>query len=84
MTSHLADIAGFLGAIIILGGFAWSTLRNAAPDLPYHLANFTGASLLAFSLSINFNLPALLLELAWAAIALFGLARLVLAGRRKA
>jgi hypothetical protein len=75
MTSDLADVAGFLGAFIILGGFAWSTLRNAPPDLPYHLANFIGASLLAFSLSINFNLPALLLELAWAAIALFGLAR---------
>lgn len=75
MTSALADVVGFAGAIIILGGFAWSTLRNAPPDLTYHLANFLGASLLALSLSINFNLPALILELAWAGIALFGLAR---------
>ena len=72
----LANIAGFVGAVIILGGFARQTLKEAAPDLLYHLANFTGASLLAVSLVINFNLPALLLELIWAAIALFGLVRL--------
>jgi hypothetical protein len=29
----IADIAGFIGAVTILGGFAWGTLRNAAPDL---------------------------------------------------
>ena len=72
----LANIAGFVGAVIILGGFARQTLKEAAPDLLYHLANFTGASLLALSLVINFNLPALLLELAWAGIALFGLVQL--------
>jgi hypothetical protein len=81
MTSNLANVTGFLGAIIILCGFAWSTFRNAAPDLLYHLANFAGASLLAFSLTINFNLPALLLELAWASIALFGLVRTIRASR---
>jgi hypothetical protein len=77
MTSTAADVVGFLGAIIILGGFAWSTVRNAAPDLLYHLTNFAGASLLAISLMTNFNLPALLLEIAWAGIALFGLVRMV-------
>ncbi len=71
-----ANFAGFAGALIILTGFARQTLRQSAPDFPYHLANFLGASLLAFSLVINFNLPALLLELAWAGIALYGLIRL--------
>ncbi len=74
--SALADLAGFVGAVIILGGFARSTIRQVAPDAPYHLANFAGASLLALSLMINFNLPALLLELAWAGVALFGLVRI--------
>jgi hypothetical protein len=73
--SSIADIAGFVGAVTILGGFSWQTLRHAAPDLPYHLANLCGASLLAFSLTINFNLPALCLELAWVAVSLVGLVR---------
>jgi hypothetical protein len=70
-----ANIAGFVGSVTILGGFARQTWSNAAPDLIYHLANLVGASLLAYSLSVHFNLPALLLELAWAAIALVGTVR---------
>ncbi len=73
----IADGAGFLGALVILSGFAWHTVRGVAPDLMYHLCNLIGASLLAASLMIHFNLPALCLELAWAAIALFGLIRMV-------
>jgi hypothetical protein len=77
-TDSLADFAGFAGAFIILAGFAWNTWRNAAPDIVYHLCNLVGAGLLAFSLSIHFNLPALLLELAWAVIAAAGLVRMAL------
>lgn len=77
MTPAWADIAGFIGALTILAGYAYQTLRNAAPDLASTCMNLIGASLLALSLSVNFNLPALLLELAWAAIALVGLVRLL-------
>ncbi len=76
--ARVADLVGFVGAVIILGGFAWGSMRNAAPDLPYYLANFGGATMLAFSLCVNFNLPALCLELAWAGVALVGLVRLML------
>ena len=73
--SHTADIIGFIGAIIILGGFGYQTLRNAAPNLVSNGLNFLGASLLALSLIVNYNLPALALEFAWAVIALTGLVR---------
>jgi hypothetical protein len=72
-----ADLAGFAGSIIILAAFARQTLTGRAPDLLYNFGNFAGAGLLAFSLSINFNLPALLLEITWAAIALAGLVRMM-------
>jgi hypothetical protein len=75
IASRTADIVGFIGALTILGGFAYQTVRNAAPNLVSNALNFVGASLLALSLSVNYNLPALALELAWAGIALFGLAR---------
>lgn len=73
-----ANLAGFAGSLIILAGFARQTLSNAPPDLVYHLANLIGASLLAWSLTVHFNLPALLLELAWATIAMFGTLRWVI------
>jgi len=75
--SHGADIIGFIGALTILGGFAYQTVRNAPPSLASNGLNLVGASLLAISLVVNYNLPALALELAWAAIAFFGLVRTV-------
>ena len=79
--THTADVIGFVGAVTILGGFAYQTLRNAAPDRLSNALNFVGASLLALSLIVNYNLPALLLETAWAAIAFFGLVRTLVARR---
>lgn len=73
--SRAADIAGFVGAATIFGGFAYQTLRNAAPNAVSNGLNLLGASLLALSLAVNYNLPALVLEIAWAAIALAGLVR---------
>jgi hypothetical protein len=81
ITSGTADMIGFVGAVTILSGFAYQTLRNAAPDRLSNALNFIGASLLALSLIVNYNLPALLLETAWAGIALFGLVRTVVARR---
>ncbi len=74
---RIADIAGFIGALVILCGFGYQILRDTKPDRLYHLANLTGASLLAVSLTIHYNLPALCLEVAWAVIALIGLLRSV-------
>ncbi len=79
--SATADMIGFVGAVTILGGFAYQTLRSAAPDRLSNALNFAGASLLALSLIVNYNLPALLLAAAWAAIALFGLVRTLVAPR---
>jgi glucose uptake protein GlcU len=76
MTSALiGNIAWTLGSIFILVAFAYQTARNAAPDVLSSLLNLIGATLLAVSLTITFNLPVLLLELSWAVIALFGLVR---------
>lgn len=72
----LADMLGFAGAATILAGYAYQTLRSSAPDLLSGALNFAGAALLAMSLTVHYNLPALLLELAWAVIALVGLLRL--------
>ena len=75
MTPALADALGFAGALMTVGGYAYQTMRRAAPDLLSGGLNFVGASLLALSLTVHYNLPALTLESVWAAIALAGVVR---------
>lgn len=71
--SMLADASGFAGSALILAAFAYVNVLKRAPNLLFNILNFVGAGLLAISLSINFNLPALLLECAWMAIAAYGM-----------
>lgn len=70
-----ANVVGFVGGVTILAAYAWQTLRDAPPTAALDALNFIGASLLALSLVVNYNLPALALEVIWAAIALTGLLR---------
>lgn len=80
--NNIADVAGSLGSILILAGFAYANILKRAPDLIFNGVNLAGAALLAVSLYINYNLPVLMLELAWMGIATFGIIS-VLAQRRK-
>ncbi len=50
----------------------------------FNLVNFLGAALLTVSLTVNFNLPTMVLEIVWMGIALFGLARAMLDRRKSA
>ncbi len=69
----LFDIAGLFGAFGILAAYAGVQLNKLNPhQFPALALNFTGASLVLISLYEDFNLAALLLEIAWIAIALHG------------
>jgi hypothetical protein len=73
------DIAGLVGVVLILAGYAAATVGRLHPKGAPSLAiNFVGASLILLSLMRNFNLSAALVEAAWAFIALVGLVRLAL------
>jgi hypothetical protein len=48
---------------------------------PALIMNLVGAGLILLSLSFRFNLSAFLMEAAWALVALYGLARLLLSRR---
>jgi len=49
----------------------------------FNLANLVGSALLIASLMVHFNIAAMTMEIVWAAISLFGLAK-ALHGRMKA
>lgn len=85
MTEYLspfaADLVGFAGSFFIVAAFAYSNLTKQMNALWFNVANFVGAALLTVSLTVNFNLPTMVLEVVWMAIALFGIAKALMARR---
>ena len=77
-----ADAAGVVGVVLILIAYAGATMGRLDPKrAPALLLNLVGASLILLSLAYDFNLSAFLMEAAWAAVALVGLARLAVTRR---
>jgi len=83
MISNVADILGLIGGAIMVAAFAYSNIAPRMSLAMFNLFNLVGAALMIVSLSVHFNLAAMLLEIIWAAIALFGLIK-ALAARRAA
>lgn len=79
----LPDVAGVFGVLLILIAYAGATNGRLDPKkVPALLLNLTGALLILLSLAYDFNLSAVLMEAAWALVAVIGLIRLALARRR--
>lgn len=79
MSSYLsptaATVIGLIGSAIVLAAFAYANSTEKMDPLRFNMMNLAGAALLMISLSVQFNLAAFVLEAAWAAIALWGIAR---------
>jgi len=73
MNGTLADAIGICGSILFIGAFLYANRAAVLNKLLFNALNLLGAILLLISLSVHFNLAAVLLEGAWAAIALGGL-----------
>ena len=77
MTEYLspfaADLIGFVGSFFIVAAFAYSNLTTQMNALWFNVSNFVGAALLTVSLTVNYNLPTMVLEIVWMAIAIFGI-----------
>jgi len=75
----LIDLAGVFGVLLILIAYAGATAGRLDPkQRPALVLNLTGALLILWSLTVDFNLSAALMEGAWALVALIGLVRLAL------
>ena len=75
ISSFEADLIGFAGSFLIVAAFAYSNISKSMNLLVFNVANFFGAALLAISLTVNYNLPTMVLEIVWMGIALFGIAK---------
>ncbi|NBB53060.1 cyclic nucleotide-binding protein [Rhizobium sp. CRIBSB] len=78
----LPDILGVIGVGLILIAYAGATTGRLDPkQAPALMLNLIGALLILGSLYFDFNLSAVLMEGAWALVALIGLAQLAFARR---
>ena len=75
MDPTLATIIGIAGSILIVAAYAYANIANPVRPLPYNFINLAGAALLTISLTVHFNLAALLLEFVWMAIAIYGIGK---------
>jgi hypothetical protein len=75
----LPDVAGVAGVVMILAAYTGATSGKLDPKRAIALTlNLIGAGLILLSLAYDFNLSAVVMESAWALVALIGLVRLAL------
>ncbi|HEY0730087.1 MAG TPA: hypothetical protein VGD38_18515 [Pyrinomonadaceae bacterium] len=76
MKYGLVDFVGLIGVVLIVITYLLLQLNKlSSNDLSYSLFNAIGASLISFTLLVNYNLPALLMEVFWVLISCFGIYR---------
>jgi uncharacterized membrane protein YfcA len=77
MTFHWYDWAGYIGVLLVLLAYFLLQARKLHGNkLAYQLMNILGAFGVLLSLTFgNFNWSAFLLEVAWIAIGVYGIAR---------
>lgn len=73
LSSAHADLIGFAGMFCIVAAFAYSNMTKEMHLLWFNIVNLLGAILLTISLTVNFNLPTMVLEIIWMGIASFGI-----------
>jgi len=70
------DLVGIAGAtLVLLAYLKISTGSWSDGHVQYHLSNLFGSGLILISLSTAFNYAALLLQIVWISVALFGIYR---------
>jgi len=83
MSQLAADLIGLTGSALFIAAFAYANVSKHLNKVLFNLANLVGAILLLISLSVNFNLAAVVLEAAWGTIATVGLVMAIRAKMRE-
>jgi hypothetical protein len=76
--SVISQICGHVGVLLVLAAFFMLQSGWLSYDrLAYSLMNFVGSILLLFSLVYAWNLPSVLIEIAWMSISAYGMVRVL-------
>lgn len=83
MDLTLIDIAGILGAILVVGAYFLNQIgRLPSESLIFPVVNMFGSGLIVWSLLYDFNAGAFVIEACWVVISLIGIIRHVIIRRR--
>jgi multidrug transporter EmrE-like cation transporter len=75
---HFHEIIGTLGAALIVVTYLLIQLRRMqVSDIRYSVLNATGAALILYSLSVDFNLSAFVIEAFWLLISCLGVMKVI-------
>ena len=84
MSVDLFDLAGFGGVLLIVIAYLLLQLEKLpSSSLSFSLLNAAGSLLIILSLLFKFNLPAFLIEVFWFLISLIGLAKWIIARKKR-
>ena len=76
MKYGLLDLIGNVGVVVLMITYLMLQLNKLRSDgLAYSLLNAAGACLIVFSLLVNFNLSAFIMEVFWVLISCVGIYR---------
>lgn len=75
MSPLVANVIGVTGSVLFIGAFIYANRVDRIDKFLFNAINLAGAILLLLSLSVHFNLAAVILETAWAGIALAGIVK---------
>ena len=76
LTPFIPDALGILGVLLILWYYFLLQIgKRAANSLSFSVGNLVGALLLLISLWYNWNLPSVIIEIAWFLISAYGIIR---------
>lgn len=82
MEYHFYDFVGNVGVVLVLGCYLLvQTRKMTVTGVPYTVLNIVGAAMILYSLYFEFNLSAVVIEIAWLLISLVGLGRIILEKR---
>lgn len=78
LLASLANIIGVVGVILLLSAyFAITNGYLSSKTLIYQCLNFSASWLILFSLCFNWNLPSVMIEIAWIMISVVGIVRII-------
>lgn len=70
------ELVGLAGvALVLIAYFGLQSGRMRGDGIAFQVANILGAGAIALSLVYDFNLSAMVIELCWIAISIYGLVR---------
>ncbi len=76
---EVADPVGLVGVVFLLFAYFFlSTGRWISDSFSYQIYNLIGAVLILYSLCFHWNLSSFVIEIAWVAISIIGLIRIIM------